>query len=61
MILGIESSFDDSCAGIVTPCGTVLANTKRSLGGAKFDMKDAPLKAKEHHRENLPIVVKEAL
>ena len=45
MILGIESSFDDTAAGIVTPGGSVLANCKRRLTGEKFDMKDAPIKA----------------
>jgi len=61
MILGIESSFDDSCAGIVSSCGSVLANSKRRLEGDKFDLQDAPIRARNHHRENLPIVVKEAL
>ena len=31
LILGIESSFDDSCAGVVSSCGKVLANEKKTL------------------------------
>lgn len=31
LILGIESSFDDSCAGIVAASGKTLANAKRCL------------------------------
>ena len=61
MILGIESSFDDTCAGIVTASGSILANTKRCLNKNKFDMTNAPIVARDHHRENLPLVVKEAL
>ena len=61
MILGIESSFDDSCAGIVSSAGKVLANAKRTIQKDKFDMRDAPLRAMHHHRENLPIAVEQAL
>lgn len=61
MILGIESSFDDSCAGIVSAAGKVLANSKRTIEKDKFEMQDAPLRAMMHHRENLPLAVEQAL
>lgn len=56
----MESSFDDSCAGIVSSCGQVLANEKMT---ADHNTKgeNAPLKVEQHHRSSLPIVVKEAM
>lgn len=57
LILGVESSFDDSCAGIVSSCGQVLANEKMMFDD-NVRGEDAPLRAKLHHEKNLPIVVK---
>lgn len=59
-ILGIESSFDDSCSGIVSSSGEVLANEVASFK-KDFSGPDAPIRAADHHSENLPLVVERAL
>ena len=38
----------------------MLANEKRQLHKS-FGLKDAPIEAELHHKENLPIVVRDAL
>ena len=60
LILGIESSFNDTAAALVTSHGSVFSNEVRSFPD-HYQGADAPLKAKEHHVDNLPIVVAEAL
>ena len=60
LIMGIESSFDDSCAGIVSSCGRVLANEKKQFMG-NYGLEDAPLRAAEHHKITLPGVVRDAM
>ena len=60
LILGIESSFDDSCAGVVSASGKILANTKRQLNKL-WGVQDAPIRAREFHQENLPLAIEEAM
>ena len=48
LILGIESSFDDSCAGIVSSSGQVLANEKRQFLD-NVNSENAPIRAEKHH------------
>jgi len=59
LILGIESSFDDTCAAVVEGTGKVLANeTNRfKTNFTNDDQPHAPLRAAQFHEENLPLVV----
>ena len=43
LILGIETSFDDTCSAVVSGRGEVLSNEKISFG--KFYAEHAPLKS----------------
>ena len=60
LILGIEYSFDDSCAGVVSASGKILANTKRCMN-KQWGTMDAPIRAQEFHQENLPKAIEEAI
>ena len=62
VILGVESSFDDSCASLVNSFGEIKAQERigmwdqwRSLDGVD------PRVAAEKHAENLPIAVQKVL
>jgi len=58
--LGIESSFDDSCAAIVRGDGEVLSSKiKRFEGGLVKE--NAPIRAADHHMNSLPFLVEDAL
>ena len=60
LILGVETSFDDTCSAVVSSCGKVYSNErerfKLGVSGA-----DAPVRAGQHHKEALPIVVERSL
>ncbi|GAA5932700.1 putative N(6)-L-threonylcarbamoyladenine synthase [Sporobolomyces koalae] len=62
VILGLESSADDSCASVVTSDRQILSNVvvkqsaiHESFGGIH------PLHAQEAHQRNLPIAIRSAL
>ncbi|GAA5877457.1 hypothetical protein JCM16303_003340 [Sporobolomyces ruberrimus] len=62
LVLGLESSADDSCASIVSSSREILSNIvlkqsqiHESFGGIH------PLHAQEAHQRNLPIAIKRAL
>ena len=59
MIIGIETSFDDTCAAIVRADGSVLSNEKESFG--KYMSEHAPIKSAQYHQQNLPKVLQSAL
>ena len=44
----------------MSSCGRVLANEKKQFKG-NFKIEDAPLRAAEHHKENLPVVLRDAM
>ena len=62
LILGIESSCDDSCAAIVSNQGDVLCSFQ--LSQEKQNQRNRgiiPSEAAKSHRINIPIVVKQAM
>ena len=60
MILGIESSFNDTGVAIVRADGKVLANVTKTFED-RYQGESAPLRAADHHVEQLPIAYKTAL
>jgi tRNA A37 threonylcarbamoyltransferase TsaD len=60
LLLGIESSFDDTCASVVEGTGAVLSNIRKSYLGDKHES-DMPIKVAAHHEAMLPGVVEQAL
>ena len=61
MILGIETSCDDTCAAVVSGEGTLLANVISSQGVHDRYGGVVPEVASRHHLELLPAVVDDAL
>jgi N6-L-threonylcarbamoyladenine synthase len=61
MILGIETSCDDTCAAVVTPAGEVLANVVSSQGVHDRYGGVVPEIASRHHLELVNAVVEDAL
>lgn len=60
LILGIESSFNDSGAAVVKGNGEILSNQILTFS-EKYHSEHAPILSKEHHQRSLPIVVEKAL
>jgi N6-L-threonylcarbamoyladenine synthase len=60
LILGIETSFNDTGAAVVKGTGEILSNL-RSTFTDRYELEHAPIRAKEHHEEELPKVVEKAL
>ena len=61
MILGIETSCDDTCAAVVEGAGTVLSNVISSQGVHDRYGGVVPEIASRHHLELVNLVVEEAL
>lgn len=62
LVLGIESSCDDSCAAVVSSKGDILSSFQ--ISQEKQNQRNRgviPSEAAKAHRENLPIVVEKAL
>jgi N6-L-threonylcarbamoyladenine synthase len=59
LILGLECSFNDSCAAVVSSTGKVLSNTKKTF--PKSNQPDALTKATSFHAEQLPMMIEKAL
>jgi tRNA A37 threonylcarbamoyltransferase TsaD len=60
LILGIESSFNDSGAAVVKGNGEILSN-KIMTFSEKYHSEHAPILSKEHHQRSLPFAVEQAL
>ena len=60
MILGIESSFNDSAAAVVSGTGAVLSNQVKTFS-ERYNAASAPIRASEFHAENLPLLIEKAL
>ncbi len=60
MILGIESSFNDSAAAVVSGTGAVLSNQVKTFS-ERYNATSAPIRAAEFHAENLPFLIEKAL
>ena len=61
MILGIETSCDDTCAAIVTPAGEILSNVISSQGIHDRYGGVVPEIASRHHLELANAAVDDAL
>lgn len=62
LVLGIESSCDDSCAAVVSSDGSILSSFQ--ISQEKQNQRNRgviPLEAARTHRKNLPIVVEQAM
>lgn len=55
LILGLECSFNDSCASIVSSTGQILANKSSTL--PITNKPNGPILARDFHRETLPTMV----
>ena len=62
LVLGIESSCDDSCAAVVSSKGSILSSFQLSQEKQNQQNRGViPSEAAKTHRKNLPIVVEKAL
>ena len=62
LVLGIESSCDDSCAAVVSSKGSILSTFQLSQEKQNQQNRGViPSEAAKTHRKNLPIVVEKAL
>jgi N6-L-threonylcarbamoyladenine synthase len=61
VILGLETSCDDTCAAVVAEDGTILANVISSQGVHEAFGGVVPEVASRHHLELMPAVVADAL
>ena len=61
LILGVETSFDDTCSAVVSSCGKVLSNERARFTVPRGDGENASIRAAAHHEECLPGVVQRAL
>lgn len=63
VILGIESSFDESAASLVNSYGEIKAQSSFTLSDVndKFNGGIDPEEAKEHHLQYLPKAIQEVL
>ena len=59
MVLGIESSFNDSGASVVRGTGQILSNKIATFTDTQAV--SAPLRCMEHHIKHLPLVIEAAL
>ncbi len=59
MILGIESSFNDTGASVVRGTGQILSNKIATFSDSHTV--NAPIRCMEHHIKHLPSVIETAL
>ena len=64
VILGVESSFDDSAACLVNAVGELMSENVK-FSQPQFDQEFSggvdPKRAEEHHRKYLPMAVEKAM
>jgi tRNA A37 threonylcarbamoyltransferase TsaD len=59
LILGLECSFNDSCASVVSSTGQILSNAKKTF--PKSRQPDSLMAAKSFHTEQMPLMIEKAL